>query len=40
MNLVLIGYRGTGKSVVGKLVSERLQDGDGQLDHLGLILNT
>jgi shikimate kinase len=25
MNIVLIGYRGTGKSVVGKLVSERLQ---------------
>jgi shikimate kinase len=24
MNLVLIGYRGTGKTVVGKLVSERL----------------
>jgi shikimate kinase len=24
MNIVLIGYRGTGKSVVGKLVSERL----------------
>ena len=24
MNLVLIGYRGTGKSVVGKLVAERL----------------
>ncbi|NOY70092.1 MAG: shikimate kinase [Deltaproteobacteria bacterium] len=25
MNIVLIGYRGTGKSVVGKIVSERLQ---------------
>lgn len=25
MNIVLIGYRGTGKSVAGKLVSERLQ---------------
>ena len=25
MNIALIGYRGTGKSVVGKLVSERLQ---------------
>jgi len=25
MNIVLIGYRGTGKSVVGKLVGERLQ---------------
>jgi shikimate kinase len=25
MNIVLIGYRGTGKSAVGKLVSERLQ---------------
>jgi shikimate kinase len=25
MNIVLIGYRGTGKSVVGKLVSERLR---------------
>jgi shikimate kinase len=25
MNIVLIGYRGTGKSVVGSLVSERLQ---------------
>ena len=25
MNIVLIGYRGTGKTVVGKLVAERLQ---------------
>ena len=25
MNIVLIGYRGTGKSVVGKLISERLR---------------
>ncbi len=25
MNIVLIGYRGTGKSIVGKLVSERLR---------------
>jgi shikimate kinase len=25
MNIVLIGYRGSGKSVVGKLVAERLQ---------------
>jgi len=25
MNIILIGYRGTGKSVVGKIVSERLQ---------------
>ena len=25
MNIVLIGYRGTGKSVVGKIVSEHLQ---------------
>ncbi len=25
MNIVLIGYRGTGKSIVGKLVSEHLQ---------------
>jgi shikimate kinase len=25
MNIVLIGYRGTGKSVVGKIVSKRLQ---------------
>ena len=25
MNIVLIGYRGTGKSVVGKIVAERLQ---------------
>jgi shikimate kinase len=31
MNLILIGYRGTGKSVVGRIVAQRLQ-----LDYVGM----
>ena len=31
MNLILIGYRGTGKSVVGRIVAQRLK-----MDYVGM----